>query len=73
LDSIIWSSKDEPGYFARVKFPQCFELAGIALRLTSIFGGIKIEEKQTLLGKLIRTLDERVLQLAANQSLASEG
>jgi hypothetical protein len=66
LDSIIWSSKDEPGYFARIIFPKCFELAGIALRLTSKFGGIKIEEKQTLLGKLIRILDERVLQLAAN-------
>jgi hypothetical protein len=73
LDSIIWSSKDEPGYFARIKFPNCFELAGIALRLTSKFGGIKIEEKETLLGKLIRTLDERVLQLSASQSLTSEG
>jgi hypothetical protein len=73
LDSIIWSSKDEPGYFARIKFPKCFELTGIALRLTSKFGGIKIEEKQTLLGKLIKSLDERVLQLSANQSLASEG
>jgi hypothetical protein len=41
--------------------------------LTSKFGGIKIEEKQTLLGKLIKSLDERVLQLSANQSLATEG
>lgn len=73
LDSIIWSSKDEPGYFASINFPKCFELAGIALRLTSKFGGIKIEEKQILLGKLIRTLDKRVLQLSAYQSLASEG
>jgi len=45
LDSVIWSNKEDPGYFAKLVFPKCFELSGIALILTSKFGGLKFEEK----------------------------
>jgi hypothetical protein len=54
LDSIIWSNKDEPRYFDIIDFPKCFELAEMAVKLTSKFGGYSIEEKKKVQEKLLR-------------------
>ena len=49
LDSIIWSQKDDSAALSELKFPRFFELSGLALRLTSKFGGLKYEEKTQML------------------------